>query len=126
MTKTQAVIIDMIGKGFRNTEIVQATGKTPDYVSRIRRRLTESPEIFERASSRKPTKMKIPASPKGPKYNPDRVECLRCGRMFDSYDRRYNRICPRCTGERDHNVDVLGQRAWNHRTGSHAQYGVNR
>lgn len=30
-----------------------------------------------------------------------RVECLNCEEMFDSKDRRINRICPACTGKTD-------------------------
>jgi hypothetical protein len=35
---------------------------------------------------------------KSPKPNPyaGRTTCLRCDRAFESWDRRQNRLCPRC------------------------------
>lgn len=103
MTKTQAIIIKMINDGYRNTDIIQHTQKSPDYVSRVRRRLMEDPHYFEtRTVINKIQNYK----PRSADYS-GRVECLRCERMFDSEDKRRNRICPKCSGERNnlHIVD---------------------
>lgn len=38
---------------------------------------------------------------RAPSPHPSRagtVECLRCGDAFESWDRRLNRLCRRCTG----------------------------
>lgn len=102
MTKTQAIIIKMINDGYRNTDIVQHTQKSPDYVSRVRRRLMEDPHYFEtRTVINKIQNHK----PRRSDYS-GRVECLRCERMFDSEDRRINRICPKCAGDRN-NVHIV-------------------
>jgi hypothetical protein len=46
-------------------------------------------------------KRKIPSRHKKPEPHPTRsgmVECLRCGKRFESWDRTRNRICPSCSG----------------------------
>jgi len=119
LTKTQATIIAMIADGRRNTEIVQHTGKTPDYVSRVRRRLKQEPQLFERPEvidekKRLPkvAQEKAPAVAEKKKrdWSGD-VSCLKCDSIFFSEDRRHNRICPKCKNDYIHSVMVESTRA---------------
>ena len=94
MTRTQSIIINLIREGYRNTEIVQHTQKSPEYVSRIRCQLKEDPHYFE---TRAVINRIENAKPK-PKDYSGPAECLRCECTFHSPDRRRIRICDDCKG----------------------------
>lgn len=106
MNKTQAAIINMIRDGKRNTDIVMHTGRSPNYVSRVRRRLEENPHYFE--DQTKYNKIMNRPKAKRSDFSGD-VECLKCESVFRSEDRRHNRICPHCKGEVNH---VMMDSSW--------------
>ena len=111
MTAAQKIIIEMIHEGKRNTDIVQHTGKTPEYVSKVRRRLAEDPNCFETGTLVNKINN---GKPKRKDYS-GRVECLRCEKLFDSEDRRSNRICPKCSGEKNNvQIDLESARSAGH------------
>lgn len=116
MTQAQAIIIAMIGEGKRNIDIVRHTGKTTEYVSQIRRRLIEDPQLCEnpaaleaqlrmakqikariRQMARAAEKARAEVEARKLAYYAGEVSCLCCDRKFFSKDRRYNRICARCS-----------------------------
>ena len=99
MTKNQQIIINLINQGVKNKEIMARTGKSGDYIRRVRRRLMEDPQYFETRAIINKIQNDRPNPAK--KDRSGRNECLRCERMFFAEDKRLNHICPRCSGERN-------------------------
>jgi hypothetical protein len=100
MTDAQRAIITLINEGHKTAVIVRRTGKTKGYINNIRKAIRLDPHHYE------PIMRRVYVKPPEPVRKPmvdrsGRAECLKCEKMFDSYDTRNNRICPRCSTGRD-------------------------
>ena len=104
MTESQRIITRLIESGASDRTIMQFSGKCKSYVQTIRRNLTEDPHYYKsiniKNAIRNEAERRVRVARRRSKERAGRVECLRCSQMFDSVDRRYNRICPRCSGSR--------------------------
>jgi hypothetical protein len=100
MTDSQRAIINLIHDGYKTKHIMAVTGKTKGYINNIRKAIRIDPHHFEPIMRR--VYVKPPEPVRKPKIDRSgRAECLKCEQMFDSYDTRLNRICPRCSTGRD-------------------------
>lgn len=104
MTKAQVEIIGLIKEGLSTQQIALKTGKTTRYVYHLQNKVNLGrPKL---------------ARPKAKPVYHGAVKCLNCDREFQSFDRRYNRICPKCSGERINiNIESCLNQGHTHRLG---------